>query len=215
MHRLATLKADPRKVLNDRVRINNCSPEITEIGALQKIEITGSDRHLARFLRDSESVDLREIAKEAIRSVRAAMTFSPQEELDLYRWRENRRSPMPLGKFIQNGVGVCIEMATLAHIFLSHHGVTSEVVSGRPNVEQIYSLPSHVWVEVVENGMSLFVVDPSIDRIMDIDNAYKVFGIVDGKRKIRYRERITEPLDIVRAESIVTFDRNSSIFALA
>ncbi len=194
MQRLATFRRDPRKVLDERVRINNCFPEITEEGALQKIEITGNDHHLAGFLRDSQSSGLREIAKGAMRSVLSVIAFSPLEELDIYEGRENRKSPVPIGRFIQEGVGVCLEMAALVHILLSYQGVSSEVVAGRPNIEQRYSLPSHVWVEVVKNGKRLFVVDPSIEGVMSLDDAYAKFGMNDGRREIRYRERITEPL---------------------
>lgn len=197
MQGLATFRRDlrdPRSVLEERVRINNRFPEITGAGALQKIEVTGNDPYLAGFLRGSQSSELREIAKGAMRSVLSVIAFSPLGELDIYERRENRRSPVPIGRFIHEGVGVCLEMAALVHVLLSWQGVSSEVVAGRPNAWERYGRPSHVWAEVVKNGKRLFAVDPSIGRVMNLDDAYAIFGINNGRREIRYRERITEPL---------------------
>ena len=129
-----------------------------------------------------------------MRSVLSVVAFSPSGELDIYERRENRRSPVPIGRFIQEGVGVCLEMAALVHVLLSWQGVSSEVVAGRPNAGERYSRPSHVWAEVVKNGKRLFAVDPSIGRVMNLDDTYAIFGINNGRREIRYRERITEPL---------------------
>ena len=78
-----------------------------------------------------------------------------------------RNTPVPIGRFSDHGVGVCLEMACLGHLGLDSVGKRSYMVDASSKVP---GQPGHAWVMFEDTTTNQWMVmDPSANRLAPLE----------------------------------------------
>ncbi len=118
------------------------------------------DRRHERHGKDSQGDRMMVVASEIRDRVKYAHEGTPAAEMRAQLYAQREGKPVPLGTFISAGLAVCIEMAVIAHVALSHLGVQNFLTWGEmehENKQGEVVTGSHVWVETSpgDEGMVL------------------------------------------------------------
>lgn len=136
------------------------------------------DRRHERHGKDWEGDRMMVVARAVRDRLKYAFEDSPAAQMRADVYRQHAGDPVPVGTFISLGYAVCIEMAVIAHVALSHLGVQNFLTWGRMEHENKHGeivVGNHVWVETSpeEDGMVLEATNGGV--LM-----FKQTGLYDG-----------------------------------